>query len=113
MRNKIFYTLHEDADEKLLGPIIPAPSQDMLSIFNGPLSIEKFREASIIFKKQYIQNAPLVRTIERHFEESNSSSNNNNAKARAKAKEYDLARPATMSAKGNVLAVSKTALLSS
>lgn len=83
MRNAIMSNIHEDFDERLLDPIIPAPPQDMLDIFSGPLSVDDFRKTSLVLKKQYIQHMPNVVSIEKSFEE---SINTKQQKTKAKSK---------------------------
>jgi len=86
MRNNIFSLANEKIDDQIL----PAPPQEMLYIFNGPLNIDDFRNASIVFKKQYIQHLSVI-SIDKIFED-NSNATTKPKYNKSHTSEYVLSR---------------------
>lgn len=54
-------------------PIRPAPNRYLLKMFNGPLSIEEFREAHLSYNKTYVMNMPPLIHVQGQMEAINTS----------------------------------------
>ena len=75
LRNIIFLSINPPGllpnnDIKLLDNIIIAPPRCMLKMFGGSLTIDEFREKSIILKKQFRSIIPPTITLTQQIEES-------------------------------------------
>jgi hypothetical protein len=77
LRNMIFLHLYPNNDVKLLDDIITAPPRCMLKMFGGKLSIEEFREKSIVLKKQYRSIIPPSVSLTQQIEESTYNNDQN------------------------------------
>ena len=75
LRNSIFNNLYPIdtgalSDIKILDDIISAPPRCMLKIYGGKLTIEEFRNKSIILKSQYRYIVPPIISLSQPIEES-------------------------------------------
>jgi hypothetical protein len=69
MRNMIYLNIYPNRDVKKLDDIIVAPPRSMLKMFGGSLTIENFRERSIVLKKQYRNIIPPIVSLTQPIEE--------------------------------------------
>jgi hypothetical protein len=77
MRNLIYLNIYPLGDIKNLDDIIVAGPRSLLKMFGGPFEIEKFRENSIILKKQYRHIIPPIVSFTQQIEETTYKQNQN------------------------------------
>ena len=70
MRNIVYLSMYPSRDVKKLDDIIVAPPRYMLKMYGGTLTIEEFREKSIVLKNQYRNVIPPIVSLTQIIEES-------------------------------------------
>lgn len=77
LRNTIFFKLYPNGHSKILDDIIMAPPKYLLKKFGGEMTIEEFRNKSIVLKKQFRNVMQNITSIYQLIEETSYNAEQN------------------------------------